>query len=207
MFQGTGTLPLFFLIVPISIFNVPPGQCVNLVFRKTMHTLDGTASDKPRPTIEIREAIADDAAKISAVLDESFREYRALYTDEGFAATALPREGVRRRMQEGPVWIALLNREIVGTASAIKKAGGIHIRGMAVLPAGRGHRIGELLLREIEAYALREGARRLFLSTTPFLDRAIRLYERCGFRRIGEGPSDLFGTPLFTMEKILDGLD
>ena len=172
-----------------------------------MHTVDGTASHKLGPTIEIRDAIAEDAAKISAVLDESFREYRALYTDEGFAATALPLEGVRRRMQEGPMWIALLNREVVGTGSAIKKTGGIYIRGMAVLPASRGHRIGEMLLGKIESYALREGVRRLFLSTTPFLDRAIRLYERCGFRRIGEGPSDLFGTPLFTMEKILKRLD
>jgi len=45
------------------------------------------------------------------------------------------------------------------------------------------------------------GCKRLYLSTTPFLHSAIRLYERCGFRRTDEGPHDLFGTPLFTMEK------
>jgi hypothetical protein len=41
------------------------------------------------------------------------------------------------------------------------------------------------------------------VSTTPFLLRAITLYERCGFRRTGDGPEDLSGTPLFTMEKTL----
>jgi len=41
----------------------------------------------------------------------------------------------------------------------------------------------------------------MLLSTTPFLDDAIRLYQRFGFERIREGPHDLAGTPLFTMEK------
>jgi ribosomal protein S18 acetylase RimI-like enzyme len=45
--------------------------------------------------------------------------------------------------------------------------------------------------------------RRLFLSTTPFLDRAISLYERFGFQRNEEGLRELFGTPLFTMEKFV----
>jgi len=41
----------------------------------------------------------------------------------------------------------------------------------------------------------------MLLSTTPFLDDAIRLYQRFGFERIREGLHDLAGTPLFTMEK------
>jgi hypothetical protein len=41
------------------------------------------------------------------------------------------------------------------------------------------------------------------LHTTPFLSRAIRCYERFGFVRSQDPPSNLFGTPLFTMEKQL----
>ena len=52
-----------------------------------------------------------------------------------------------------------------------------------------------------EAFAASHGHDRLVLSTTPFLDSAIRLYERAGFRRSAAGPRDLAGTPLFTMEK------
>ena len=74
---------------------------------------------------------------------------------------------------------------------------------MAVLPTARGQRIGELLLVHVEQFAVSKGFRRLFLSTTPFLDRALRLYEKFGFRRTDEGPNDLFGTPLFTMEKAI----
>ena len=43
----------------------------------------------------------------------------------------------------------------------------------------------------------------MFLSTTPFLESAIRLYEKFGFQRTSDGPLDLFGTPLFTMQKSL----
>jgi len=74
---------------------------------------------------------------------------------------------------------------------------------MAVLPTARGQGTGELLLLQIESYATEQGCGRLVLSTTPFLRRAIRLYEKFGFRRNGGGPHDLCGTPLFTMEKVL----
>ena len=72
---------------------------------------------------------------------------------------------------------------------------------MAILPTARGQGIGRVLLEQVERFASESGQRRLFLSTTPFLLRAIRLYEQFGFRRSGEGLQDLFGTPLFTMVK------
>jgi N-acetylglutamate synthase-like GNAT family acetyltransferase len=149
----------------------------------------------------VRLAKAEDAEAIASVMFRAFTEYRDLYTPEGFAATAIPDEEVLSRMRQGPVLVALIDEEIVGTASVVKKDDSLYVRGMAVLPEKRGNRIGELLLAQIEKYAVGEGCKRLFLSTTPFLDRAIRLYEKFGFNRIDDGPHDLFGTPLFTMEK------
>jgi GNAT superfamily N-acetyltransferase len=58
------------------------------------------------------------------------------------------------------------------------------------------------LLSEIERYAIAKSFRRLTLSTTPFLGRAIRLYEKFGF--VHSGTDDLFGTPLIKMEKELN---
>lgn len=149
----------------------------------------------------VRLANADDAEAIALIMLLAFTEYRQLYTAEGFAATAIASEEVLSRMRQGPVFVVLLDDEIVGTASVVKKNNSLYVRGMAVLPERRGKRIGELLLTEIEEYAAREGCESLFLSTTPFLDRAIKLYEKFGFNRSEEGPHDLFGTPLFTMEK------
>jgi len=106
-------------------------------------------------------------------------------------------------MQEGPVWVALGEGTMLGTVAAVTKGDSLYIRGMAVLPTARGSGCGSRLLQRLEGWAGSEGCIRLFLSTTPFLDSAIRLYERFGSHRTDEGTHDLFGTPLFTMEKIL----
>jgi len=137
------------------------------------------------------------------VLFESFTEYQSLYTPDGFAATAITPEQIANRIAEGPVWVALFGEKIVGTVSLIPKGDALYLRGMAVLPSARGQRIGELLLAHVEQFAATEGFQHLLLSTTPFLDRAIRLYENFGFRRTDAGPHELFGTPLFSMEKTM----
>src|SRR6202040_198743 len=158
----------------------------------------------PQEQIQIRLAVRSDASSISSLLSESFMEYKSLYTDRGFAATTPTSEQIVDRMDEGPVWVALHKDRIVGTVSVVPQGEALYIRGMAVLPAARGRRIGGLLLSHIEQFAAVNEHQRLFLSTTPFLTQAIRLYERFGFRRSDEGPHDLFGTPLFTMTKTLD---
>jgi putative acetyltransferase len=159
--------------------------------------------ERNRPGVHIRLAIRDDVAQIASVLYESFIEYKSSYTDEGFAATTPAADQIKIRIEEGPVWVALHDGAIVGTVSAIDMGGALYIRGMAILPTARGQRIGELLLKQIESFASLHGCKRLVLSTTPFLTRAIRLYEHAGFSRSNEGPHDLSGTPLFTMVKSL----
>jgi len=154
-------------------------------------------------SVHLRQAQSEDAAAIASVLLAAFEEYRPLYTEGGFAATTPAADEIMERLQEGPVLVALHGDLIAGTVSMVLKGSELYIRGMAVLPAARGHAIGQSLLSETERYAFTHDCRRMFLSTTPFLSRAIRLYEQFGFQRTGEGPHELFGTPLFTMEKML----
>lgn len=157
--------------------------------------------------IRIRMAVPGDAPSIASVLYESFIEYKPSYTEEGFAATTPTGEQIQDRMKEGPLWVALNDNAIVGTVSAVPKGAALYIRGMGIVPSARGQGIGELLLRQIESFGSEQGFKRLLLSTTPFLSRAIRLYEAYGFMQSGEGPHHLFGTPLFTMEKTLESSD
>ena len=154
--------------------------------------------------INLRQATADDLSEIATLMHESFVEYRSLYTEEAFLATTPTAEQIAVRMKEGSVWIAENDGDIVGTVSVVPRGDDLYIRGMAVLPKARGLQLGQLLLKQVEDFARAQGHQRLVLSTTPFLLRAIRLYEGAGFQRAGEGPHDLFGTPLFTMVKTLE---
>jgi len=166
-----------------------------------------SVTESRRPTLEIRLATMEDAASISEVLLQSFIEYKSEYTPVGFAATTPTVEQIKNRLHEGPVWIALLDGTAVATVSAVPQGESLYVRGMAALPSARGHRIGKLLMNSVQDFAAARDWKRLFLSTTPFLSRAIALYERLGFIRTDEGPHDLHGTPLFTMERTLEGPD
>jgi GNAT superfamily N-acetyltransferase len=160
---------------------------------------------QPSPEIQIRDAGPQDAVAIAHVLHESFVEYEGLYTREGFVATTPNADQIMARMREGPTWVALQGATLLGSVAAMVKEEAVYMRGMGVLPAARGLRVGARLLQCVEDWAFGQGCRRVFLSTTPFLKAAIGLYEGAGFRRIEDGPRDLFGTPLFTMEKNLPG--
>ncbi len=151
----------------------------------------------------VRHATVEDSDVIASVLRMAFAEFEPQYTPAAFAATVPSADELRARYDEGPVWVALCRDQVVGTVAAVLKQEGVYIRSMAVTPDGRGQGLATRLLDQVERFARQDGAARLFLSTTPFLTNAIRVYERYGFVRIYGGPNSLFGTPLFAMEKIL----
>ena len=159
------------------------------------------SGSEPQRSIEISRATADEAASIAAALHQAFAEYRSLYTAEAFAITIPTPTEIEQRWNEGPIWSVVKDGRLVGTVAAVAKDDALCIRSMAVLPSAKGQGIGKMLLVEVERFARAGGFQRMLLSTTPFLDDAIRLYQRFGFERIREGPHDLAGTPLFTMEK------
>jgi GNAT superfamily N-acetyltransferase len=152
--------------------------------------------------ILIHDAQPADTPAIAAVLRAAFAEYRPLYTAGGYDATTPDAERITQRLSEGPIWVALRDNRVVGTVAAVDRPDGLYVRGMGVVPEDRGHALGWRLLQQVERYALAHGHVRMHLSTTPFLARAIRLYEQFGFVRTDEEPHDLFGTPLFTMAKL-----
>jgi putative acetyltransferase len=151
----------------------------------------------------IRIATPEEANTIAKLLRDSFKEFESHYTKEGFAATTPDGSAIAMRMNEGPVWVACDENEILGTVSAVPKGNALYIRSMAVSPRIRKKGIGDSLLRHVESFGRSQGFDRFILSTTPFLLSAIRLYEKFDFQRVDHGPHHLFGTPLFTMEKTL----
>jgi ribosomal protein S18 acetylase RimI-like enzyme len=155
-----------------------------------------------QPIVEIRRANQRDAAAIELLIRESFREHEPAYTPEAFDL-ATPREHeIENRIKEWTVWVAVRANVIVGTISAYSEGSGMHIRTMAVHPSMRGQGIGKLLLGRAEDFASANGYKSLILNTTPFMEHAIRLYERFGFTFTGT-EQNWFGTRLRSMTKSL----
>lgn len=153
-------------------------------------------------SMTVRRAEPGDAEVIHGLLAEAFAPFRSRYTDAAFAATVVAADAVRERMTEGPVWVAQLDGRTAGTVSAVRDEAGCYVRGMAVAPAGQGRGLGRLLLDAVEGHARATGASRLWLWTAPFLEAAVALYMRTGFRLTDREP-DLHGTRLVEMEKAL----
>ena len=150
----------------------------------------------------VRQATATDAPAILECLRLAFEPYRHCYTPEAFADTTLTPETLRARMAAMSVFVAVApSGEIAGTIAltAIQGSEG-HLRGMAVRPGWQGRGIADSLLRAAEAELRAHGCPRITLDTTAPLERAMRFYERHGYRRSGT-VRDFFGMPLFEYEK------
>ena len=151
----------------------------------------------------IRRAGPDDETAVLQILREAFAPFRDFYSDEGFFDTTLTPKTYKHRLQHSAIFLAEVDGESAGTiaCSRISDEEG-HLRGMAVLPRFQGVGIAQQLLDVAEAHMRTWGCSRVTLDTTQPLQRAIRFYEKNGYRPTGR-VTDFFGLPLFDYEKSL----
>ena len=152
----------------------------------------------------IRQATSGDAPGISDCLRIAFEPFPGKYTAAAFADTVLTEEGVRQRLATMILFVASgEDGTIVGTIACRVLAGGEgHIRGMAVLPGWQGCGVAQKLLEAAEAELRNGKCSRITLDTTQPLQRAIRFYERNGYRASGV-VTDFFGMLLYEYSKHL----
>ena len=156
---------------------------------------------EPANTIVIRKAHVADSPAILNCLAAAFEPYRTSYTRDAYRDTVLCAETITARLGSMQILVAVSGDQIVGTiACAMQEAHGGHLRGMAVLPEWLGCGVAEQLLRAAEAELARRGCSRITLDTTEPLQRAMRFYERHGYRRSGR-ITDFFGMPLHEYAK------
>jgi ribosomal protein S18 acetylase RimI-like enzyme len=151
----------------------------------------------------IREATAEDAAAILDCLAVAFAPFREQYTAEGYRDTTLTPETIRQRLQTMTIFLAVApSGEIIGTIGGATSGNEGHIRGMAVRPEWQGRGVADQLLEAVENGLQAKGCSHITLDTTQPLQRAIRFYERHGYKASGR-ISDFFGMPLFEYVKPL----
>lgn len=140
------------------------------------------------PGINIRKAEISDAPRMA--------EIAFLAWEGGIlpVLTAKPgqREAERRRLSQavGDGWqqsiVAEMSGIVVGWCSRAK--GGSYVAYLFVLPELQGHGIGAKLLDRMEAMLELEGAERIFLETPADHVRAVRFYERQGYKILAMKP-------------------
>ncbi|HEY6050376.1 MAG TPA: GNAT family N-acetyltransferase [Thermoanaerobaculia bacterium] len=153
----------------------------------------------------VRRASAGDVEEVAACLRAAFAPYREQYTDGAYADTVPDLNGVAARLASMVVFVAEDDDgAVVGTIGGASSGGEGHIRGMAVLPRAQGSGVAARLLAAVEAALRERGCSIVSLDTTMPLARAIRFYERSGYRASGR-VVDFFGMPLYEYRKRLEG--
>ena len=154
--------------------------------------------------LTVRRACAADAPAILECLRAAFEPYHSSYTRDAFHDTVLTPETLGERLGAMSVLVAVDPAgNIVGTiACALIDANEGHLRAMAVLPAWQGQGIAPQLLQAAEEELAARGCVRITLDTTEPLLRAVRFYEKHGYRRTGR-TTDFFGMPLHEYAKDL----
>ncbi|MEO5859991.1 MAG: GNAT family N-acetyltransferase [Pyrinomonadaceae bacterium] len=151
---------------------------------------------------EIRLATPDDAAAIAGVLFAAFSPNREHYTPEAFDAVTLTPESVLDRLVEGPIWVAELDNEVVGTVSLTTEPEGLYVRSMAIKPSAQRMGIAKRLLDVIDEHAAANGYERIFLYTSYFILGAKELYEKQGFKWVRDTEAEEWhGTLGLEMDK------
>lgn len=162
-----------------------------------MEPIDAGLRERP---FEVRKAEAADAGAIADCLKAAFGPYREQYTPAAYADTVLDPDGVRKRMEQMCLFVAVSDGLVVGTVGCNVNGNEGHLRGMAVLPEWQGTAVASALLRAAETELQEMCAAFITLDTTEPLARAVRFYQRHGYLRSGKVAS-FFGMPLYEYRK------
>lgn len=142
--------------------------------------------DRPK---EVRELFTE-YTKIIIDGDSSFREYLAI---QNYDEELLHLEN-KYGPPGGRLYLAYCNQQLAGCI-ALRQLDEhrCEMKRLYVRPRFRKQHIGGMLVRKVISEARAIGYRYLLLDTFPFLDVAIRMYEKLGFRyipRYNDSPMD-----------------
>lgn len=154
--------------------------------------------------MNIRRAHPADAATISRLGAETFHEtFAADNRPEDMAAylAATYNEPRQRQELENPALTTLLveaDGEAIAFAQLRREEQAVEIVRFYVRAAWHGRGVARALMDAVEAAAAALGARRMWLGVWEHNVRAIRFYEKCGFRLTGGSLPFLLGSDLQT---------
>lgn len=105
-------------------------------------------------------------------------------------------------------YVALMNDRLLGGAGIFPSnglpEGTCELVKMYLLPEARGLGLGKLLIEKALAYAREAGYHQVYLETMPELGKAVRVYEKFGFRYLNApmGNTGHFGCDIWMLKEL-----
>jgi ribosomal protein S18 acetylase RimI-like enzyme len=145
--------------------------------------------------MQIRRLTIDDAPEYRALRLRSFREHPEAFTTSWEELEREPLADTVRRLaaDDRKRWGAFVDARLAGYVGLDREARAKNrhkatLVGMYVAPEFAGRGIGRALVDALLAQARADGLELVVLTVTEGNARALRLYERCGFRSFGVEP-------------------
>lgn len=98
------------------------------------------------------------------------------------------------------VWIAEHEGRIIGCIAIVNRGEKAQLRWVLLEKEYRGIGLGKKLLEQAIAFARDTGYKLLYLETTDDVKRALGMYEKAGFVRVGETPNDTWRENVLELE-------
>ena len=113
----------------------------------------GASVGKAGSEVTVRPATARDAESISRMLLETFSVYRNNYAPDAASILTPTAEQIEVRLEEGPIWVAEIEGQIVGSVSLRTESAGLCIKCAAVRKEARGRGVWLKLLGAVNEFA------------------------------------------------------
>lgn len=139
----------------------------------------------------IRRAKAKDAPSLATCIDAAY----AVYADKGISLPAVS-GGIADDIENNIVWVAVLERRIVGGLVLIPQETYALIANVAVDPSATGLGLGRALMERAEQEARHLGVGELNLTTHVDIPENVRLYVHLGWRETGRSGSKVAMTKM-----------
>lgn len=135
-------------------------------------------AENTEPEITYRKAKKSEAAEISAVVQRTVRKIYPKYYPEGvadFFCLLHSKDRIRADIQEGNVWVLILDGQIIGTGTVEEDN---HVTRVYVLPEFQGKGYGTYIMKRLERWIAKEHKTAVLDSSLP----AFGLYEKLGYQ-------------------------
>ncbi len=132
-------------------------------------------------SLELKTMLDYDLGQAADIMTRAFAGYQVrIEVDSARLSEMIVQDGIGI----GDSRVVLRDGEVVAAALIARRGWSSRLAGMAVLPEARGQGIGGWLTEMLLAESKERGERRMELEVIASNAAAVRLYEKCGFRRI-----------------------